>query len=292
MNLHWLRIFTAVVEHGGFSRAASAIHISQPAVSKAVRQLEDRVGIPLLERGAREITLTEAGRVLYGHARTIFAVERTAESELRALQGIERGLLRVGASTTIATYLLPPLLGAFARRYPGVELRLRSANTEDIVRCLCAYELDVALVEGPVTDPRVEAVAWREDELVVIAPPSHPLAPRGEVRAAELEGELFLVREPGSGTREVVRVALEARGFAPGRTLELGSTEAIKQAVAAGVGVAIVSRAATRDQLAAGTLVLLPVPELAIRRTLARLALVGRVPSAAARAFEGVLGGG
>jgi DNA-binding transcriptional LysR family regulator len=112
------------------------------------------------------------------------------------------------------------------------------------------------------------------------------------VRASELEGELFLVREPGSGTREVVRAALEIRAFAPRRTLELGSTEAIKQAVAAGVGVAIVSRAATRDQLAAGTLVILQAPELAIRRTLSRLALVGRVPSAAARAFEEVLGGG
>ncbi len=289
MNLNALRVFAAVVEHRGFSRAARAIHLSQPAVSKAVRELERRAELPLVERGGRGLRLTEAGEVLYEHARSLFALERAAEEELRARRGLERGTLRVGASTTIATYLLPPLLGAFARRHPGVELRVASANTRDVVRSLTAYQLDVALVEGPVADARVVATPWREDELVVVASADHPLSAREEVEPRELEAERFLVREPGSGTREVAETALAERGIVPERTLELGSTEGIKRAVAAGLGVAVVSRATLEEPLALGTLRVVRVRGLVIRRTLTRLALAGRAPGTAARAFEALL---
>jgi DNA-binding transcriptional LysR family regulator len=289
MNLNALRVFAAVVEQRGFSRAARAIHLSQPAVSKAVRGLERRAGMPLVERGGRGLRLTEAGEMLYDHARRIFAVERAAEEELRARRGMEAGALRVGASTTVANYLLPPLLAEFARRHPGVELRVTSANTRQVARALLAWELDVALVEGPVADERIVAAPWRDDELVMVAAPAHPLARRASVAAAELMEHRMLVREPGSGTREVVEAALAAAGVAPRSTIELGSTEAIKEAVAAGLGIAAVSRVALRDELALGRLVVLTVDGLEIRRSFARIELSGRPPAPAARAFLGLL---
>lgn len=290
MNLNALRLFAAVVESRGFSRGARAAGVSQPAVSKAVRQLEREVGLPLVERGGRGLRLTEAGEALAEHARRIFAEERAAEEEVRARRGLEAGSLRVGASTTIATYLLPPLLAAYARRHPGVTLRVASLNTREVVQRLRGYELDVALVEGPVAQAGVDVVPWREDELVVVAPIDHRLGGAGPVEAAELAEEIFLVREPGSGTRAVAEAALLEHGVALRRTVELGSTEAIKRAVTAGLGLAVVSRATLADELALGALRIVEVRGVRIPRLLSRLALAGRRPSPAARAFEVLLG--
>jgi DNA-binding transcriptional LysR family regulator len=293
LNLQALRVFAAVVDHAGFSRAAAALHLSQPAVSKAVSGLERDVGMPLLERGmrgGRGVSLTEAGALLHERARELFAVERGAEEELRALRGLDAGALRIGASTTVANYLLPPLLGAFHDRFPGVALRVTSANTRAIARLLLVRRLDVALVEGPVSHARIEVVPWREDALVVIAPPEHPLAARRSVAPDALAAAPFILRERGSGTRTVAEAALRARGLAPPVALTLGSTEAIKQAVRAGLGLSVLSRAAVEDQLAAGTLVALRVHGWDVRRALTLLRLRGRAPGPAARRFEEALG--
>jgi DNA-binding transcriptional LysR family regulator len=289
INLHHLRIFTSVAEHGGFSRAAMTLRISQPAVSKSVRELERELGSQLFERGGRAPRLTEAGAVLFARGRELFAVERSAEEELRALKGLEGGVLRVGASTTVVTYLLPPYLARFHAAHPDVRLRVSSANTRDIARALLQRRIDVALVEGPVDDPRLEVRAWRDDELVVIAPPDHPLARRRRVPLADIADETFIMREKGSGTRRVAEQALAARGVALRAGLQLASTEAIKQAVAAGLGLAIVSRAAVADQVALGRLAVVPLTGVSLHRTLAELRLVGRAPSAAAVVFQAEL---
>lgn len=289
MNLHHLRVFAAVAEQRGFSRAAAALHLSQPAVSKAVRQLEREVGVPLVERAGRASRLTMAGERLAARARELLGVEAAAEEELRALRGLEAGSLRVGASTTIATYLLPPILARFHEAHPAIAQRVVSANTRAIARALLERRLDVALVEGPVEHSRIEAIRWREDELVVIAPPDHPLVARRKVRAAELEPERFIVREQGSGTRAVAERALAKHGVRPRAALQLGSTEAVKQAVAAGLGLAIVSRSAAADQLELGRIALVPLRGVALGRTLTELRLVGRMPSAAAAAFASFL---
>lgn len=292
MNLHLLRLFDAVARHASFSRAAEALHVSQPAVSKGVREFEAQIGAPLLERGPGGIRLTEAGRVMACHARTVFAAERAAEEELAALRGLTQGLLRIGASTTVATYVLPPLLGRFHHAHPRVELRLTSANTRAIAELLLRRELDVAIVEGPVNDPGLQVTHWREDEMVVIAAPTHPLARRpGPIRAAALAEEIFLVREDGSGSGEVVDAALAARRITPRQRLEVGSTEAIKQVAMAGLGVAVISAAAVADQIALGTLTVLAVQDFAIRRDFNRLAVPGRQPSPAAVAFDALLDG-
>lgn len=291
LNVNALRVFTAVVDRGGFTRAGAALRLSQPAVSKAVRSLERDVGMPLLERGPRSVRLTDAGASLLERARELFAVERSAEEELRALRGLERGVLRVGASTTVATYLLPPVLGAFRTRHPGVVLRVTSANTRAVARALASRRLDVALVEGPVDDTRFVAEAWRDDELVIIAPPDHPLAgTKRRVPLAALAGEPFINRERGSGTRAVAEAAFAALGLQPRVVLTLDSTEAVKQAVAAGLGLAAVSRAAAADQLALARVREVRAAGLEIRRRLAILRLAGRRPSAPALAFEALLG--
>jgi DNA-binding transcriptional LysR family regulator len=285
LNLHHLRVFAAVAEQRGFSRAAAALRLSQPAVSKAVSQLEREVGVPLVERAGRASRLTVAGERLAARARELLGVEAAAEEELRALRGLEAGILRVGASTTIATYMLPPILARFHEAYPAITQRVVSANTRAITRALLERRLDVALVEGPVEHPRIEVLHWREDELLLIAPPGHPLASRRRVRAVELESERFIVRERGSGTREVAERALAKSGVRHAAALQLGSTEAVKQAVAAGLGLAIVSRSAAADQIALGSIVPVSLRDISLGRTLTELRLVGRMPSAAAAAF-------
>lgn len=290
LNVNALRVFLAVVDQGGFTRASATLHLSQPAVSKAVRSLEQSVGMPLLERGPRSVHPTEAGLALLERARELFAVERTAEEELRALRGLERGVLRVGASTTVATWLLPPILGAFQARHPGIALRVTSGNTRRVARSLAQRRLDVALVEGPVDDARFEVEPWRDDDLMIIAPPDHPLTKGGRrVSLAALARAPFVMRERGSGTREVAEAAFDAVGLVPSVALILDSTEAVKQAVAAGLGLAAVSRAAAADQLALGRLRELRVSGLSLPRQLSILRLAGRRQSAPARAFERLL---
>lgn len=289
LNLHYLRVFTAVADRRGFTRAAASLHLSQPAVSKAVRSLEREVGTPLFERGARGVRLTEAGTALHARARELFAVERSAEEELRALRGLEGGTLRIGASTTIATYLLPALLGDFRARHPGVQLRVTTANTRAVARRLLQRRLDVALVEGPVVHSRIAVVPWRDDELLVLAGSGHAFARRRTVATRELDGQPFVARERGSGTRRVAMAALRDVGVAPDWTLTLGSTEAVKQAAAAGLGLTVVSALAAADLVALGKLHRVRVKGLAIRRTLTRLHLRDRAPSVAARAFDALL---
>lgn len=289
LNLHHLRVFARVAQDGGFTRAAQSLHLSQPAVSKAVRELERQTGLPLLERGGHTTRLTAAGEALYARARELFAVERSAEEELRALRGLDSGVLRVGASTTVATYLLFPYLARFREANPRMELRVSSANTRAIARALVERRLDIALVEGPVRHPRIEVVAWREDELVVIAPAAHRFASRRSVRLRELDGEALIVRERGSGTRQVTERALAEHGVSPRVTLQLGSTEAIKQAVAAGLGLAVVSRFTVDDQVELGRIAAVRVREPALGRMLTELRLRERAPGPGALAFRKLL---
>jgi DNA-binding transcriptional LysR family regulator len=286
MNLHHLRLFAAVVNHGSFTKAADSLRLSQPAISKSLSELERQLNLALIDRGGRSIRLTDAGKTLYARARELFGVELIAEQELREIRGLKRGVLRIGASTTIATYMLPPFLGRFHLRHPRIRIRASSANTRTVLRMLLESRVDLALVEGPVSHQGVEVQPWRDDELVVISHPEHQLLSRNDVDVSMLIKEQFIVREPGSGTRAVSARALALHGARLTNTIRVGGTEAIKQAVAAGLGLAIVSRAAADDQLALGRIAILTVNGLAIRRTLAQIKLRGRVTTAAARELE------
>lgn len=290
LNLHHLRLFAAVADERGFGRAAAVLRLSQPAISRAIAELERGVGVPLLDRSGKAVRLTDAGERLYARARELFGVERAAEQELSELRGLQGGVLRVAASTTIATYVLPKLLGQFRASHPGVRITVSSANTRSVAKMLLEWRVDIALAEGPVSNQRMDVRPWMEDELVLIASPTHRFARGRRAPLADLAAESFIVREPGSGTREVMRRALEAHGVKLGRTMRLGGTEAIKQGVAAGLGLAFVSKAAVGDQVALGTITVVPVPGLSIGRTFAELRLRGRAASPAAQAFAELLG--
>lgn len=293
INLQALRVFAMVAQVRGFSRAAVRLRISQPAVSKAVATLELQQGLALLERGTRTVRLTEAGTALYERALELFAVERSAEEELLAHRTLASGTLRIGASTTIATYMLPAIMAQFSRRHGSVAMRVYSANTRDIARALLLRKLDVALVEGPLSDPRLEIELWRTEELAIIAEPNHPLANSGKISGPAAISALnfcpFIGRERGSGTRAVTEAALLFQGLNPPVILRLSSTEAVKQSVACGLGIAILSRAAVADQLALGTIAEIAVADFIIKRELSIVRIRGRVSSPSAVLFGDLL---
>src|ERR1700738_3796365 len=290
LNLHLLRMFATVVRSGSFSKAAEILNVSQPAISKGVRDFELQVGCRLLNRSPKGVGPTPEGLALSRRAEALFAVERAAEEELSALRGLHNGSLRIGASTTIATYLIPRYLGAFHRAYPGVELHLVSANTRDIAEQTLEQDIDIGLVEGPVDDKGLIAEPWRTDVMKLIAAPDHAFSmAAGPINPQRIENEVLIVREPGSGSREVVTQALAARGIEPVRTLEIGSTAAIKQAVAGGLGVSIISSATTTDQVKLGRLQIVPMQDLRIERTLWQLKVPGRIEIPAATAFERII---
>ena len=290
LNLHHLRLFTEVVEAGSFSRAAATLFISQPAVSKAVAELERQVGVPLLDRSRRKITLTAAGDTLHRYAVQIFVTERSAEIELARLRGVAEGRLAIGASATIAVYRLPALLAEFRERYPGIELFLDIGTTNEIILRLWQSPLDIAFAEGPVHDDRLEISSWLSDNLVVICAADHPLAEQSEAPGTRLSldrvlEEPFIAREPGSATRLFIDEELQRRDIALRVTTEAGSTEAIKELVKRGVGIALVSEAAIQEAVAAGSLAVLPIADLTIPRRFSLLRVVGRPLSASAEAF-------
>lgn len=298
MNLHLLRIFACVAEHRSFSAAANALFISQPAVSKAVRQLEHQLDLALIERGAagtrgvRGVRLTESGQALFEHARGIFALERAATEEVRARVGRKRGRLVVGASTTIAGYWLPRYAAQFAREVPAAQLQIRVGNTQTIGRVLIDCEVDVALVEGQVHDERIVATHWRDDELHIIAHPEARFARRRPATLEELNAQAWLLREPGSGTREVTDGVMRAERIDPERTIEFGSNEGIARAVAAGLGVAILPARVVRELVRMGEVRVLTLAHAAaasLLRPLYLLQLRERPPSPLAREFCSLL---
>ena len=295
INLHLVRCFAAVVDHGGVVAAARALNISQPAVSRAMHALEAQLGLALLERrpsGGRRSRPTAAGRALARHARVIFDAERSAEATLAALAGLQGGRLTVGASPTIAAYVLPPIVAAFSRRYPGVTVQLEAAPTREIVRRLLRFDLDVAFTEAPVKDGRLRIAHWQDDRMIAVAAPGHRLALRHRVRAAQLAEETMLLREPASRTHALVRAALTAAGAAPRRVLTVEGIEPLRALAREGVGIAVLSRAAVLDDLAAGRLVALDLrPPFEVHRVFAQLTVRGRPASPATKAFVSLAGG-
>lgn len=289
MNLHLLRIFAAVVEQKSFSRAAEVQGVSQPAVSKSVRELEDQLQVVLLERGGRSFRPSEAGQMLYKYARGIFAMERAAIEAVQAYSELERGSLTIGASTTIAAYWLPRYIADFSRQHPGVSVRLLSGNTKQVAQWLLDCDVDVALVEGSIEDERLEIRPWRRERMLVVAAAgSFPAG--SKPKAADLSSQLWLVREPGSGSRSVVEAEMTRLSIQPARTLEAGSNEIIVQMAAAGLGLGLVPEAAAADAIALGKIQSVEIAEGEISRELYRLRLPRRPVSQGALAFEAMIG--
>jgi DNA-binding transcriptional LysR family regulator len=289
MNFNHLQIFHKVAELEHFTRAAEELFISQPAVSKQVQELEKSLGMPLFRQVGRKVYLTEAGQLLYSYTSRIFALAAEAELALQELQGLERGHLAIGASTTIGIYLLPPLLGHYKNLYPKIELSLNIGNADEIQERLMANRLEIGLVEGFVTHPELEKTVWREDELVLIVPPGHHLLAKPDLTLAGLleTAPNFILREKGSGTRAVLEKAIEERGELANLKpmLELGSTEAIKQAVRAGLGISFVSEHTVKLEVAAELLRVAPLKDFTLKRPLFLVYLKAKRYSRAVEAF-------
>jgi DNA-binding transcriptional LysR family regulator len=267
VNLHQLRIFYTVARLGSFSRAAEELRISQPSVSIQVADLERSLGVDLFEQLGKRIYLTDAGRVLEDYARRILNLVEEANSALAEVAGEYRGRLTIGASTTPGTYVLPRVIGAFQERFPNVTVTLDIANTRRIQERILRNELDVGIVGWEVSSHNLEVLPLLEDELVLVVPPGHQLAQAETVQAKVLRDQRVILRERGSGTREAAEAALRDAGVVLSPAMELGSNEAIKETVAAGLGVTILSTLAVAPEVAARRLVVVPMSDLSIRRS-------------------------
>jgi len=281
-----LKVFRAVAKHLSFRKAAEHLFLTQPAVTLQIKALEDDLAIRLFDRSANRISLTPQGVLLLRYAKKIEALVSKAEQELAASEGQLSGDLSLGVSTTIAQYVLPRLIGAFLREHPLVQLSLQSGNTDRIARLLLEGRISIGLIEGPARHREVRTEAFMEDELVLIASPHFELdrLSRDQLRSIRL-----LMREQGSGTRRVVETALHKAGIklkAFTSVLNLDSTEAIKSAVEAGLGVGFVSRWAISKELELRTLKVVEVAGLRVARSFTLLSRTGPAPRGPAGAFR------
>lgn len=283
MTLRQLEAFAAVARLGSFKRAAEALHLTQPAISIQVRQVGEAIGLPVFEQIGREVHLTPAGECLMEAVRGLDDVWNRFDSAIDDLKGLKRGRLRVAMVTT-AKYFLPRLLGNFCRRYPDIEVALEVANRAQIIERLRANEDDLYVMSYPPEDLDIVVRPFLDNTHVVIAPTGHWAAGQ-RVELAALAQEPFLLREPGSGSRHAIDVHLEATGLSLNVKLSLGSNEAIRDLVAAGLGLAVLSRHALGDEPARHGLVELDVAGFPLRHAWQIVHLSGKVLSLPALAF-------
>lgn len=291
MNLHHLAVFHAVARNGSVSAAAQSLHISQPAVSRELKDLEGRLGVQLFERLPRGMRLTEPGKLLHEYAGRIFTLERSAESAMHDFASLKSGSLELGASHTVGTYLLPDWLAQFSQRHPGIRLSLEIDNTAAVARGVEDYRFALGFVEGPgpMVDKAFEVRTLRHDRVLPVIAAGHPLAEQPPATAAALAKIPALLREVGSGTREIVEAAFAARRLSLNCAYEVANSEALKRAAIAGAGLAWISELCVQDALAQGLLVALPTHGLKLDRALAVLRLRERYRSPAVAAFEKLL---
>jgi DNA-binding transcriptional LysR family regulator len=292
MNLNHLAVFHAVAEEGSVSRGAERLHVSQPAVSKQLRELERSLGMALFYRLSTGVRLTNAGQLLWTYSKQLFALETEAEGAMHDLRELRRGTLTVGASTTIGSYLLPDICAAYSTLYPGISLRLEINNTVHTIKLLLDNAVDLALTEGFVELPHLTAETFLQDKIVAVTAPNHPLAQKEAVSLGELADFPLILRECGSGTREVVERALVERDITIAPAMTLGHTEAIKRAVVGGAGWAFLSRLAVEHEAKTGRLHILQVEGWEVQRPFHRLKLSDKYEGRAVREFLRMLRAG
>lgn len=266
VTLRQLRVFDAVVRHLSYTRAATEMHLSQPAVSMLVSQLEEAVGLPLFDKLGRQLYLTEAGQEVHRLSRNLAAQFRETEGVLLSLKGLGGGRLDIAVASTI-NYFAPRLLGVFHRRYPGITLKLEVTNREHLVQLLDHNQVDLVLMGQPPEDHNLASEPFMSNPLVVIAPPGHPLESCHHIPPERLAQETFVMRETGSGTRQAMERFFADRGIPLKTSMEMTRNEALKQAVRAGMGLTVVSLHTIELELETGRLVTLDVDGFPIQRT-------------------------
>ncbi len=289
LNLHQLATFQMVARHSSYVRAAEELHFSQPAVSAQIRLLEESLGVKLFDTIGRKTHLTRAGEELYLYSQKIFfLIDETLDS-MEALRSPHYGRLGIGADTTFGTYVIPGLLGKFHKLYPNVQIELEVVNPAYLIEALVNNRLDLVIMGNYPVDVPVSVAPVLSNELVLTAPPTHRLAERRAVPFVELSREYFLVREPGSGTRESLEQAFHEAGIPLQVSMQMGNNSAIKQGVAAGLGIALLSRVALDIELETKRLVILDVEGFPLLRQWRLVHLQQKHLSATARAFKAFL---
>ncbi|PTR16382.1 DNA-binding transcriptional LysR family regulator [Nitrosospira sp. Nsp2] len=285
VTLRQLKVFESVARHLSFSRAAEELFLTQPAVSMQIKQLEDNVGLPLFEQMGKKIYLTDAGNELYHYSRAISQQLADMELALDELKGLERGKLNISVVST-ANYFAPHLLAKFCQRYSGVTVSLHVSNRETVLKQLADNLTDLAIMGRPPGHLDIATQSFMENPLVVVAPPGHPLCCAREIPVKRLEQETFLVREPGSGTRSAMERFFTAHHISINRGMETDTNEAIKQAVQAGMGLAIMSLHTVELELETKRLRVLEVQDFPIMRHWHVVHRKNKRLSSAARAFR------
>ena len=285
LTLRQLKVFESVARHLNYTRAAEELFLTQPAVSMQVKQLEESLGVALFEQLGKRIHLTESGREVLGYARTVTQQLDELEGVLNHIKGLSGGKLRISVATT-ANYFIPTLLGTFSRRHPGVTISLDVTNRETLLQQLTENIVDLVIMGQPPLGLDAEADAFMENPLVIVAPPDHPLAREKKIPLTRLQEETFLVREPGSGTRIAMERFFAEREMRLKTGMEVGSNEAIKQSVQAGLGLGLLSRATIEQELTLKRLVVLDVAEFPIMRHWYLVHRRGKRLSDAAEAFR------
>jgi DNA-binding transcriptional LysR family regulator len=269
LSFHQLHIFYTVAVKGSFSAAAQSLHMTQPAVTMQMQSLEEYLGTKLLIRSTKKIELSEAGKALLPYAKRSIDLIRETEASMAKFTHMLKGRLLLGASLTIGEYILPRLLGPFGQEYPHIAISMKVMNTTQIVEEICGHELDFGLVEAPVHHPDVRSEAVLNDELKLIVPAKHPLAERDSVDIEEVLQYPFVLREQGSGTRQVMEEELRRKNIDPQRikiVMELGSTGAVKSAVEAGLGISILSQSSVKHETALGLIKIVPLNNIRFQR--------------------------
>lgn len=280
-----LRLLEAVARNSSFTRASEELHLTQPAVSTQIKQLEEEVGMPLFEQMGKKIFLTEVGKEVYAFSRAIAQQFRDIESVLDDMKGVKRGTLSLTVTST-GKYFAPYLLAAFLKRYPGTQVHLEVTNREEVVQQLQDNTPDMAIMGTPPDNMELRSQAFMQNPLVIIAPPDHPLVGVSRVPLSRLVEENFILRERGSGTRNAVERFFQQRGVKLNTSMEMSRNEAIKHAVMAGLGLGIVSLHTLEFELALGRVALLSVEGFPIMKEWYMVHRNGKRMSPIAQAFH------
>lgn len=264
-TLHQLKIFDAVARHLSFARAAEELHLTPPALSIQVKQLADVIGQPLFEQIGKKISLTPAGDITWSACRNVLERLEQLTQQLAALQGLEKGHLKLATLAT-GKYFIPRLLGGFCVKHPGVEATLFMGNREELLKRLAQNQDDLYIFGQPPEHMNVVSEPFADNDLVVVAYPTHPLALEKNLAPTRIKGLPFIFRESGSGTRLAAEKFFERHGVTLKMRMELGSTEAIKQVVAGGLGIAVLSASTIHAELSRGDLIVLDVKGFPLKR--------------------------
>jgi len=283
-TLHQLRVFVVAAKHLSFTKAAEELFLTQPTVSMQMKQLTKAVGLPLFEQIGKRLYLTQAGEILYESCQRIFTELGEFESAIANMKGLKQGQLNLSAVST-TKYFLPRIIGPFCQQYPGVELSLRFTNHERILQYLTDNEDDFYILSQLPATVDVTAHRILENPLVAIAPSDHPLAKETNIPFARLAEETFIMREPGSGTRQALEELFHKHQRDLKVRLELGSNEAIKQAILGGLGISVLSQHTLTLEKDTGLFAILDVEDLPIQRNWYAIYPAGKQPSVVARTF-------